>query len=108
MTDNKEILEETIVNSEEKPEFTKDQLDMIFRGERPNDIEYPVFKLMRKIMNRYNHEYMKGKLVFISKDLGYIRKEVENAKKNNVPINPFIYKGKTYVKSQINRQENKV
>jgi hypothetical protein len=54
---------------QETPKITKEQIDMITRGERPEGMDYEEFRKHRTLLKKVIQKYLKGRFIFISSDL---------------------------------------
>lgn len=63
-----EITKEEVVQVPEQ-KITKEQIDLIFRGERPEGMDFELFKKHRKALGNFIHKASKGRFIFISSDI---------------------------------------
>ena len=77
-----------------KVEVPIEDLDYIFKGMRPRLMDYEDFKAIRRILKKELAQYLKGKIVHLSKVNDSAWKEYTGGKK-------IKQKGLTYVKKQV-------
>ena len=80
-----------ITASTKKREPSKEEMMMILRGERPDWMDYDLFKSYRKNSQMFTKNHLKGKYLHVSKEL---RTEEVDGKKRVVSKNygPYVKK----------------
>ena len=56
-------------------ELTEEQISMIFRGVRPDDVSKEVFDMLRRDRDAYMRKYKKGTLIHNSINGPYVKKK---------------------------------
>ena len=81
----------------EKKGITDEELDLIFKGIRPEDVDFELYKGIRRSFRKALNKHLKGKFMFISNTPEVI--ETEDGKKE------FNY-DKRYTKTYIKEVKN--
>lgn len=61
--------EEKVEEKIEEVKLTPEEINMVSRGERPEDMDFEEFRQLRKQLKLLIKHYSKGRMMFLSKDL---------------------------------------
>ena len=81
---------------------TADEQELVFKGIRPEGMNFQVYRKVRSDLNKTVKLYLGGKIVFKSKRL-FVTSEINKAKKEGVDLTAI--KGKTYRKESAKKTE---
>jgi len=90
-------MEEVVVDKPVEITVTAEEQEQVFKGQRPERMNFDVYRKVRSDLKKATKLYLGGKIIFKSKRL-FLKSEIAKIKERD-GIDPSDIKGKTYIRT---------